>query len=250
MEFFTYLSPYRDEYIAKYGSWMQLNVFEKYLPLIILFTLIYLLFKYREVFRNNKLLDKRLRYSVGIIFVILYSSHYILRFSIYGLDPIILPFQLCSISMFTAIILIFTKNRVVYSFTLYTGVIGGLISLFIPVIGYGAEFYRYYQYTVAHGILIITPLYFLIVHRYYPSKKESVKAFLILQTIATFMMFYNYYNDTDFMFLLFDKSKITKFPMIKYFGGIPYYIILVEFAAMGFVAGFYQVINKLKNKFD
>ncbi len=39
----------------------------------------------------------------------------------------------------------------------------------------------YYQFYIAHGILILTPIYFLFVHQYIPNLKETVKAFGILQ---------------------------------------------------------------------
>ncbi len=224
--FFTYTSPYRT------GISHDLNMMEYFLPFVVLIGLAVLLYKYKAVFKNNQKLDKVVRYTVGVVFIVVYSSHYILRFYLYGWDTIILPFHLCSISMFFAIILIYTKNKTIFSFVLYTGVLGGLISYFTPVIGYNSEFYRYYQFYIAHGILILTPLYFVIVHNFYPTKKHTINAFLILQVIAVAMGFFNYFTNSDFMFIFVDPTKINKFPLIRYFGGIPYYLILVEIAGI------------------
>ncbi len=241
-DFFTYTSHYRT------GVYHDLNTFEWLFPIFVLFVLIYFLFKYKDTFKNNKLLDKRLRISIGLAFTILYLSHYLLRYAIYGYDTLILPFQLCSISMFLAIILIFTRNRTIYTFVLFTGVAGGLISLFVPIIGYDSNYYRYYQYMLAHGILIITPLYFLAVYGFYPSKRETIYAYIMAQVAAKFMLVFNYFMGTDFMFLFLDPNKANKFPIINDFGGIPLYLIWIELVTIIWFVLAYLGITFLKNK--
>ncbi|MBU1020531.1 MAG: TIGR02206 family membrane protein [Firmicutes bacterium] len=243
LEFFTYDSPYRT------GVFMELSFLEKYGPIFLIIIGAILIAKYRNIFKKNPLLDRNFRIIIGIIFMVIYLSHYLLNFLLYGFDTIVLPFQLCSISMFLAIILIFTKNRTVFSFVLYTGVIGGLISVFVPVIGYDSTFYRYYQYEIAHAILILTPIYFIFVHDYIPNVKETIYAYLILQFFAKFMLVFNYFYHTDFMFVFLDPIKIEKFPVIEKFGGIPLYLIWVEIAAVvAFIISYQAVHFFTKNK--
>jgi len=234
-EFFTYLSPYRDHPFWD-GKDMTLTLMEKVIPLIIVVLLGVLLYKYRNKFKNNKSLDKKMRYGFGVLLAVIYSSHYIFRFALYGFDTIILPFHLCGIAMFLAVILLFTNNRILFSFVMLTGIAGGLISLTNPILGYDSGYYRYYQFFIAHGILVLVPFYYLFVYNFIPKTSEIIKSFIILQIIAIFMMVFNYYMNTDFMFLFFDKAKIEKFPSIAKFGGIPYYIILVEIAGMAYFA--------------
>lgn len=241
-DFFTYTSHYRT------GVYHDLNTFEWLFPVFILFVLAFLIFKYKDIFKSNELFDKRLRIYVGIGFTILYLSHYLLRFAIYGFDTLMLPFQLCSISMLLAIILIFTKNRTIYAFVLFTGIAGGLISLLIPIIGYDSSYYRYYQYMIAHGILILTPLYSMAVHGFHPSKRETIYAYIMLQIAAKFMLIFNYFLGTDFMFVFLDPVKAEKFPAINNFGGIPLYLILVELATIIWFVLAYFGIKFLKNR--
>ena len=243
-EFFTYTSPYRT------GIYYDLNFFEWFIPILLVIVLAVLIFKYKDLFKHNKELDKKMRISFGIALAVLYSSHYILRFALYGFDTIVIPFQLCSISMFLAVILLFTKNRTLHTYVLMTGVAGGLISLFFPILGYNAMFYRYYQFMIAHGILILTPLYFMAVHDYIPSAKEVRISFYILQGLAIFMIVFNYYMNTDFLFLFIDPAKLDKFPAIALFGGIPYYIFLVEITGMLYFYGFYKVISFIYGRKD
>jgi hypothetical integral membrane protein (TIGR02206 family) len=212
---------------------MELNKLEFFMPFIILIGLVFLLYYFKDTFRNNKKLDKSIRIGFGLFFLVVYSSHYILRYNLYGFDTIILPFHLCSVSMFLAIVLSFTKNRTIYTYVIFTGVLGGIISFLTPVIGYDSHYYRYFQFYIAHTLLIITPLYFMFVHNYFPTKKDTIYAFYILQGLAIFMGFFNYFMNTDFMFIFVDPNKIDKFPLIAKFGGIPYYLILVEVVAIG-----------------
>lgn len=237
--FFDYRSHYRT------GVFIDLTIVEKYLPIMIIIMIGILIVLYRDKFKNNEKLDRNIRLYIGILFMGIYLSHYILRFAIYGFDLLLLPFQLCSISMFLAIILLFTKNKMVFNFVLYTGVLGGLISLLFPIIGYNSHFYRYYQFEFAHGLLILTPIYFLAVYEYLPSKKETIYSFLILEGIAIFMVVFNYYFGTDYMFIFINPDKIDKFPAIGKFGGIPFYLLWIEI--VGIVAYFieYQVIHFL-----
>lgn len=242
MKFFDYRSPYRT------NVFLDLNIYEKLIPILLIIAVGVLLYKYREVLQKDKVLDKKIRYSIGVLLFVVYSSHYILRFALYGFDTIILPFHLCSIAMFLAVILLFTNNRTLFTFVMMTGIGGGLISLATPIIGFDSSYYRYYQFYIAHGILVLVPFYYMFVYNYLPSGKEIRKAFIILQSIALFMAIFNYYMNTDFMFLFLDPLKIDKFPAIANFGGIPYYIIFVEIAGLSYFYGVHQFIQYLKRK--
>lgn len=222
--FFTYESPYRT------GRFIELSMLEYTVPFLVLIGLFLIMLYVKQPLANDPTKQRLMERVTGTIFVVLYASHYILRFRLYGFDTIILPFQLCGISMFFAILLLFTNNRTIHAFVLYTGVAGGIISLFTPIIGYDSAYYRYYQFYGAHILLILTPLYFMLVKGYFPSKKATISAFWVMQGLIVFMGIFNYIYGTDFMFVFVDPAKINKFPAIANFGGIPYYIIWGELA--------------------
>lgn len=240
-DFFAYESPYRT------GNFIDLTFAEFIIPFFVLGLLLFGLIYYRNELRASSTAQKVIRYGGGTIFALLYSSHYLLRFNIYGFDTLILPFQLCSISMLLAIVMLFTKNRQIFTFILFAGAIGGLISLLTPIMGYNSAYYRYYQFYGAHILLIITPLYFMIVEQYYPTKKDTVIAFGILQSLAIFMGFFNYFMNTDFMFIFVDPAKIDKFPAIAKFGGIPYYLILFEITGMISFTVLYKITTLIQH---
>ena len=59
------------------------------------------------------------------------------------------------------------------------------------------------------------------------------------------MVIFNYFNNTDFMFVFVDKAKIEKFPAISSFGGIPFYLIWVEITAIVLFTVIYLIIRKV-----
>ena len=241
-DFFDYRSPYRVENYRELEMYI-LNRAEYFLPIILVIVSAVLIVVFRDYFKKSETREKKIRFSVGIIFTAVYLSHYILRFALYQFDLILLPFQLCSISMFLAILLLFTKNKTIFAFVLYAGVIGGFISLFVPVYLNDSSYYRYYQYAIAHSLLILTPIYFMAVHDYIPSKKDTIYAFLILEAIGVFMIIFNYIVGTDYMFVFINADKIDKFPVIAKFGGIPLYLLWVHIAGISFYIIAYNVIN-------
>ena len=238
--FFSYESPYRT------GNFIELSMFEYIAPFVLLVGLFLLLLYFRTELRDNVVKQRRLERITGTIFAVLYFSHYLLRFRLYGFDTIILPFQLCGISMFFAILMLFTNNRTIHAFVLYTGVAGGRISLFTPIIGYDAQYYRYYQFYFAHILLILTPLYFLLVKDYYPSKRATLQALGVMQALILFMGVFNVIFGTDFMFVFVDPAKIAKFPAIANFGGIPWYLIPGHMAVYAAFYLMYKGINVLE----
>ena len=242
-QFFDYRSHYRT------GIFHDITIFERIIPLILIGIAIYILFKKKDIIRENKVLEKRIRYGMAIALAVLYISHYALRINLYGwTDTIVLPFHLCSIAMFVCVIMLFTMNKALHSFVLLAGTLGVVVSLSNPIIGYNFKYYRYYQFMFAHGILLIAPLYVSFVHNYLPSKKDVINGFIILQTLAIFMGVFNYFNNTDFFFMFVDPAKLEKFSVIKYVGGIPYYLIFVEVAALAYFYGSYRLFERIRNR--
>ena len=74
----------------------------------------------------------------------------------------------------------------------------------------------------------------MLVHDFIPSTKEIWMSFAILQSIAVFMVIFNHFMNTDFMFVFIDQDKIEKFPAISKFGGIPFYLIWVEITGLSY----------------
>ena len=61
------------------------------------------------------------------------------------------------------------------------------------------------------------------------------------------MGIFNYIYNTDFMFIFVNPDKVDKFPMIAKFGGVPYYLILVEILGISLFYLMYKVTRVIFN---
>ncbi len=139
----------------------EITLIEKIIPIFILIVLIITLYINRDKVRNNKLLDKKIRYYCGIISLIFLSIYYILEWCSNGITVFNLPLHICFISNILCIILCFNKNKKIFNFVVFTGILGGLSSLLAPELDLSFKYFRYYQFMICHISIIIIPIYFM-----------------------------------------------------------------------------------------
>jgi uncharacterized membrane protein YwaF len=77
-----------------------------------------------------------------------------------------------------------------------------------------------------HGNMIFFSLYMVLSKDYNPVWKDSIKAFLILATVALFAGLTNLYLQTDFMFLRTGNGNPIQGILTSY-GYIPYLITMI-----------------------
>lgn len=97
---------------------------------------------------------------LGIILLFLDFSFYVWKW-INGVQlyfPI--PMHLCSWATYLVAMSLITRNKALFQFSFYYGVIGGLLSLLVPEFGgYSFDHMRFYQFFLLHALIIIGPLY-------------------------------------------------------------------------------------------
>ena len=136
MKFFTYESGYFETEQFGYLHFIALGVFALLITALILF---------RKKLKNPKT-DKTVRYTATVIAVLLEAFYHIMNY-IYGNDFVvnIIPFELCSISLWMSVILCFSGNKKIFE-VLYFFAIGAIASIMVPNInGLGPDRLRYYH---------------------------------------------------------------------------------------------------------
>lgn len=213
--------------LANSNANYQITIYEKLIPLFIVFTIIILLYFNKNKFINNKNLDKIFRHSLGSISCIFLVAYYYLEWSSNGITPNNLPLHLCFISNIFCIILCFTKSKKIFDFVIYTGVLGGLSSLLVPALDLSFRYFRYYQFMICHGSIIIIPLYFFIVHKYHITLKDTISVILEIELLGVFLGIFNEHFNTYYMFVSFTSNSAAKGSILYYIGsGYIYFINL------------------------
>ncbi len=226
-EFFKYDDPFKNPEI-----YHTLTTLEWIMPLIIVFISIFLIILYKNKLRQQKKLDRYILYALGSLEAFFYIMGYTLKWSTDGINVSTLPFHLCSISMLLTTILAFTRNKKILYFVLFTGVLGGLGSLLTPDVGYSYQYFKYYQFMGGHALIIIVPLYMLIVHRYIPNIKDTIRVMIIVQILAIFMTIFNTIFKTNYMYITIGADVYHEGTLLTVLGKYPWYLVNLELLAI------------------
>ena len=143
-----------------------------------------------------------------------------------------LPFHLCAMSYILTIILLFTNNEKIFRFVFFTGISGGIVSFAIPDLYHaGYNRFRFYEFIIAHGAIIIVPIYYLTCYKWKVTKKITTVVILITSTLGFLMwpvniMFRNtgFMPEPNYMFTMGAPEDVETL-----FGPYPWHIFTFEF---------------------
>jgi len=139
-----------------------------------------------------------------------------------------LPFHLCRLMWFNAMIVLFTRNQIAFELLLFVGMVGGLHSLLTPEFTHGVDVILLVDYFLVHGGLIVIPLYCVFVLGMRPRKMAWLKAFVYLQILVVSVAIIDFLLGANYMYLAV-KPNVENFFLI---GDWPYYIVGLELAIL------------------
>jgi hypothetical integral membrane protein (TIGR02206 family) len=142
----------------------------------------------------------------------------------------LIPFELCAITLWLSVALCITKNKTIFEILYFWG-LGAVASLlFANDDGAGPDRFHYYQYFGTHAYIVLTIVYFAIVHSYRITIKSFVKAMAILFPITIAMRFFDLRfaappYEFNYMFLLSPPDVQT--PLDSFGHGWRYYFAFI-----------------------
>ncbi|MCR1951692.1 TIGR02206 family membrane protein [Clostridium sp. DSM 100503] len=205
----------------------QMSNMEQFIPIIIMILIIVLLVVYRNKIRRNDKIEKMIRYTLTGLSSIIFIFYYLITWLINGVKVDNLPIHLCYIVNILCIILGFTKSKKIYDFVICYGVIGGVASLISMDTSLSSMYLKYYQFMISHISIIVIPIYFLLVHRYYLKEYNVIKLYLLLQVMGFAVGIFNHKFNTNYFFVLFNSNLAAKGTILEGVGeGYNYFINL------------------------
>jgi hypothetical integral membrane protein (TIGR02206 family) len=160
------------------------------------------------------------------------SVQLIVLIAVYRADgDVYLPFHLCSISYILTIVLLFTDNRQLFSYVFFTGIIGGFVTFLIPELDHaGWNRFRFYEFIIAHAMIMLVPLYYRMERGFSLSLKQGIVAVVLTNIIGFAMIPVNLwldqsgvYPDANFMFVMRAPSDVE-----TVFGPPPWHLFTFE----------------------
>ncbi|MBN08878.1 MAG: TIGR02206 family membrane protein [Flavobacteriaceae bacterium] len=137
-----------------------------------------------------------------------------------------LPLHLCSINALLCTILLFIpRNKILFEFVFYGGVLGGLVALLTPQINdYDGSLFEYLIYYTNHGIIILFPLFLYYLLDFKLTKLSWLRTLIILNILMVIFMPLNSLLGSNYMYV--NRPPNVKNPLI--IGEWPYYLVNLE----------------------
>ena len=189
--------------------------------------------------------NQRLNIAKGIAILLIISTiteHYRNIVNGYWNISENLPLHLCGISNLIACFILFTKrNKVLFEFLFYAGIIGGIQAFLTPQINnFDGSFFEYFSYHFSHGSIIFLPIFMYLYLNYEISKFSWLRVVIYLNMVLAFVMPLNFQIDSNYMYLAYPPNVNN--PLIL--GEWPYYIFYWEFIIVIFTYTTYVISTR------
>ncbi|WP_102349735.1 YwaF family protein [Bacillus sp. Marseille-P3661] len=141
-----------------------------------------------------------------------------------------LPLHLSSISLFTSVVMLISKNFTLFEFTYFSGIGSALQAMLTPDLGvYSFPHFRYIHFFISHGGVVLSCLFMIIVEKFRPTFRSIWKAFFLLNLYAGTVYLLNIILQGNYMYLL---RKPVNPSLLDYLGPWPLYILSLEGVAL------------------
>ncbi|WP_242227085.1 TIGR02206 family membrane protein [Bacillus cereus group sp. BfR-BA-01315] len=188
----------------------------------------YFLYHFQDILREQQW-NMAVRYAIAFLFIgsEIGLDVWQVKAGIFQLSTS-LPFELCTISLVLATIMVITKSYKVYEVVFFTGIIGASQAISTPNLQYAFPHFRFIEYFIAHVLLILAPLFMTWVEGYRPTFQSIKRTMIFLNILIPIVSFVNYKTGGNYMFLAYKPETASLLDML---GPHPYYIISLEIAA-------------------
>jgi len=155
-----------------------------------------------------------------------------------------LPLQLCGISnLIGCFILFIPKNKTLFEFFYYAGIIGAIQAFLTPQINnFDGTNYEYIEYYISHGGILLLPIYMFNNLGHKLRKFSWLKVLIYLNILLIFIMPLNFKLNSNYMYLAYPPNVDN--PLI--IGEWPYYIMYWEIIIVIFTYTLYVISTRKK----
>ncbi|MCM3762113.1 TIGR02206 family membrane protein [Alkalihalobacillus oceani] len=140
-----------------------------------------------------------------------------------------LPFQLCTISLYVCILMLFQRSRSLFEIVYFFGLAGALQAILTPDLFYTFPHYRFLHFFIAHFAIITAILHMVWVERFTIKAVAILKSFLVLNGFALIAFLVNLWTGANYMFL---ARKPVNGSILDFLAPYPWYILQLEVIAL------------------
>ncbi len=154
-----------------------------------------------------------------------------------------LPLELCSISLYLCIIMLLLRQKFIFQIVYFIGIGGAIQALLTPVLFYGFPHFRFFQFFIAHMVIILSVLYMVWVEGLRPTLKSVGLTMLALNLLLVIVLPLNWLLGGNYMFLAYKPETAS---LLDFLGPYPWYLLSLEAFALCFFLLLYLPFAKRK----
>lgn len=190
-----------------------------------------ILFFCSKLIRSNTNFERFLRYFIGSSLILqeIVLNIYRVQSGSWSFAES-LPFHLCSFSVILGSILLFKKSQFLFDI-LYFWSAGALMAILTPDLT-NTDFptFRFYQFFLSHGLILMSVLYMMFVNQFKPSKNAFRKTILFTLSITPFIAVINFFTGGNYFFIAYTPPTAS---IIDALGPWPFYLVPLSLVTFG-----------------
>ena len=140
-----------------------------------------------------------------------------------------LPLELCDVTFYLMVFVLFTLNRGVFDVVYYWALAGSTMALLTPNLWEHFPSFATVQFFIAHGLVVSAALYLVWSRQIRPQRGSVARAMIALNLLALFDGVFDAVFNTDYMYL---RSKPANVSLLNLLGPWPWYVLAAEPVAL------------------
>ena len=181
---------------------------------------------------DSSVLTNAVRYLLAGILIIneiggwIYRAATVQSFSVFVQSY--LPLHICGVALFVVVFALLRQNQILYEIGYFWGIVGTLNAVITPQLGVGFPHYRFFQYFIVHGGIVVSVLFATWGLRMRPTLKGLLRSFLLANLYMVVIAGVNLLLKSNYMFIC--EPPYTKSPF--FFAPWPWYIPILDGVAL------------------
>ena len=135
-----------------------------------------------------------------------------------------LPLHICGVALFIVVLVLLRRNQTLYEIGYFWGIVGTLNAVLTPQLEVGFPHYRFIQYFIVHGGIVVSVLFATWGLRMRPTFKGLLRSFLLANFYMVVIAVVNLFLKSNYMFIC--EPPDTKSPF--FFAPWPWYIPILD----------------------
>ena len=139
-----------------------------------------------------------------------------------------MPLHVCGITVFAVVAMLVFRRQTAYEIAYFWGLVGATNAVVTPQLDIGYPQYRFFQYFIAHGGIVVAALFATWGLGMRPTGRSVLRVFVLLNVLAVVLIGVNLMLGSNYMFLC--QPPLTKSPF--FFLPWPWYLLFLDGIAL------------------